>query len=136
MKSTTKALTLASAIALGGASGAAMAHYENHDYGCGGQMMNGYPMGSMMPMTQMQAMMQQNRALMERMVDEPDQNKRRELMQQNMQSMHGQMMGRQMNPGAGAGFAPEQMQQMLEMMNQRMDRMQQMMEQLQQNQAQ
>lgn len=111
MKSTSRSITLASALALGTGSGAVCAHDEYHDHDCDRQMMNNYPMGSVMPMAQMQAMMQQDRALMERMVDEPDQRKRQQLMQQHMQSMRGQMMGRYMNPGSGSEVAPEQMQQ-------------------------
>ena len=136
MKSITKAITLASALALGAAAGPALAHYQYHDHGCDMQSRDNYPMGSMVPMTQMQAMMQRDRALMEQMVEEPDLQKRQELMQQHMQSMRGQMMGGYMNPGQGAELTPEQMQQQMEMMNRRMDRMQQMMEQMQQNQAQ
>ena len=136
MNSITKALTLASVLALGTASSSALAHYMYHDHGCGDRDGENYPMGSMVPMTRMQSMMQQDRALMEQMVKEPDQQKRQELMQQHMQDMNGGMMGSYMNPGRGEGFSAEQMEQQMQMMNRRLDRMQQMMEQMQQHQAQ
>ena len=160
MNASIKRIALTSLAGLALYTGAAMAHYE---YGCGNPMMGGQMMGGPMmggpmmggqmmnpqyPMARMQEMMRQNQSIMQRMVDEPDLEKRRQLMQQHMQSMHGQMagygqmmghghmMGQYMNPGSAAVPSPEQMQQHMEMMQQRMNMMQQMFERMQQNQAQ
>ena len=159
MKTSARVIILAGALVASAATAAAFAH---NDHGCGvpmagnpmmgGSMMGGPMMGNSMmgnsmmaspmfggvmmgqqPMVQMQAMMRQNHEVMERIVEEPDPQKRQELMQQHMQSMHGKPMDRYSYPGSGASPSAGQMQQQMEMMNRRMDMMQRMMEQIQQD---
>ena len=130
MKVTTRTIVFTSLVAMMTAVGTAFAHYEyQYRHHCDDHMM-GDSMYDHMPMSRLQGMMHQNQALMEQMVEEQDQQKREELMRQHRQSMHGQMMGRFMQPGSAAGSAPTQ--QHLEMMGQRLERMQKMIEQMQQ----
>jgi len=124
MKNSVWVITFASALAL--AASAAMAHYENNE-DCGPGMM-----GGQMPMSQ--TFMQQNRAVIERMVEEPDLQKRREMMHQYMQATHGRMMGAPIDPDMGPGSERGWMHRQMEMMNHRLDEMQRSIEQLLQQQ--
>ena len=99
-------------------------HYQNMP------MMNPQMMGKQM--MKMRDQMQENHALMDKIMAEEDATKRNKMMQQHMKSMQQQMQGmnKMMDDELMSGMPSADMDKRMEMMNMRMNMMQMMMEQM------
>ena len=128
MKSIVKSLLLSSVLVISAVTGAALAHLQGGENG--GLMMNSKMMDQ--KMMQMRDRMQENHALMEKIIAEQDSEKRDKMMQEHMQSMQRQMegMNKMMADELAGGTPSSDMDERMKVMDMRMQMMQMMMGQM------
>ncbi len=128
MNTILKSAVIASAFVLPVLAGTASSHQQGS--AGGGMMMGPDMMGQQM--MQMRERMQENHALMEKIVTEKNADKRKQMLQEHMQSMQRQMegMNKLMADELAGGTPSEKMDERMDMMDMRMNMMQMMMEQM------
>ena len=121
MKFIVKSLLLSSVLVVPAVSGIAFAHQQ--DSTGGGMMMNPKMMDQ--KMMQMRERMQENHALMEKIITEQNAEKRDQMMQEHMQSMQRQMegMNKVMADELAGGTPSIDMDERMKMMDMRMQMM-------------
>jgi uncharacterized protein HemX len=137
MNTLSKAILITTVIALPALSGKAYSYQQSDNDD--GMMTNQQMMGQQMmgqQMMKMREQMQENHALMEKIVAEEDAAKRQAMMRKHMESMQQQMQGmnRMMGDGHMGGMPCEDTDKRMEMMSTRMNMMQMMMEQMMEHQ--
>lgn len=134
MNTIAKTVLLSTALVLPALSGNLYSHQQsgdNKDDSTMGGMMMGHQMMNM------REQMQENHALMEKIMAENNTAKRDEMLQQHMQSMQEQMhmMNKTMGDHDVDGMTTKEMADRIDMMDMRMNMMQMMMEQMMDHQV-
>ena len=128
MKNIVNSLLLSSVLTIPAVTGAAFAHQQGSE--SGDMMMNSKMMDQ--KMMQMRERMEENHALMEKIITEQNAEKRDQMMQEHMQSMQRQMegMNKVMADELAGGTPSSDMDERMKMMDMRMQMMQMMMGQM------